>query len=59
MRLLLTWDFGPYLYQLWETPTEYVCQCIHTETLETIYEVGGNTVLEALYAGIREALALS
>jgi len=59
MKLLFTWEFGVYLYQLWDMPREYVCLCIHTETLQTIYEVGGNTPLEALYAGSREALALS
>ena len=58
IRLLCTWDFADYLYQLWEDGYEYICLCIDTRTLETVYEVGGNTPLEAMQAGVREALDL-
>lgn len=55
MKLLAVWDVGPFFYQLWETETEYICQSIDSETLETICQGEGNTVSEAVTDGIRKA----
>jgi hypothetical protein len=56
VNLLAFWDVGPYIYQVWETEDEFLFQCIDTRTLETIAEYGGNTPLEAIYEGVREAM---
>lgn len=56
MKLLGAWDAGPYLYQVWETEEEYLCLCIDARTLESVCEGAGNTPMEAITEGVREAL---
>jgi hypothetical protein len=55
VNLILWWDFGTFIYELTEEKYEYVSRCIDLRTLQTVYEVGGNTPTEALEAGVREA----
>ena len=50
------WDCGPYLYQLWDTGIEYVFHCVDNKTLDLLCVGQGNTPLEAVTEGIREAL---
>ena len=58
MSLIATWEAGPYLYQLWETETAFLCQCVFTPTLQTLWEGYGNTAEEACAEGVKNALRI-
>lgn len=62
-ELLGAWsvDFGSHvwIYQLWETESAFIFECIHEATLQTMFKGLGNSVGEALGDGLQQALRLA